>query len=203
MGFGSNDQFVFVVDAPCAVTDVFKGTITCSADTSNAKVVAVRREDSLPSGTAPVAYFDLPSQIRTVENSPSASDYNIVLANYSGYGPDPTVKGVVSVYWDPASKSFKQRWFNDAIQMNGIVSQSRGSNLAYSSGTASDGTYHFYGIRIFNDANGPGGAVVVDKQVADAATVNSAFDAGNQAVINDDRSVVWSTGEGIVRIVQG
>ncbi len=196
LGFGAGEKFIAVIDAPCAVTDVFQGTIECAADTSPAKVVAVRREDDVDQ----VYTFELPSEIRTVENSPSGLDYDLVIANYSGYVPDPKAKGVADVYWDTVKKSFQLRWFNGTVNMNGVTCQSRGSNLVYSSGADETLDYALYGIRLKADSQGPAGEVVVKIKLAAKADINSVFDPGNSFMINDDRSVVWSSNEGIVRV---
>jgi hypothetical protein len=198
LGFGQSDRFVVIVDAPCAVTNVFTGNIECS-DNNPAKLIAIRRDAT---SNPQIIEYNLPSAIRTVENSPPVAGNDVIIANYGGYKINTSARGVVSVRWDPASQSFQQNWFNGSVQMNGIVTISTASNMVYSSGADSNGRYFFYGLRFRGTSSDPGGAVKVSVQIADTADAPNVIDAGNQSMLNDDRSIQWSSPNGVVRIVQ-
>lgn len=193
VGYGE-DEFVVVVDAPCAVVNPFTGEIQCSPDDRLAQVVAVRRDDDRDE----VHTADLPAAIRTVENSPSARGYQIVVAAYGGYDPDPSVRGVASVRWNPDADRLELAWFNGAVQMNGVTSISEGSGLVYSSGVEAYGSVHLSGIRVWDSEEGAAGERVVDVRVAGPEDVDRAFDQGNSTVIADDRTLLWATAEGFV-----
>jgi hypothetical protein len=185
---------MFVIDAPCAVVDPFRGTIQCNEDASPAKVVAVHRNDD----DDRVLTVELPEAIRTVENSPSARGNRIVLAAYGGYTVDPAVRGVAGVEWNPEASEFEVVWFNEDIQMNGVTSISEPSELVYSSGAAPDGSLHLSGIRVWDTDEGPAGERVVDVPIVGPDEVGRAFDQGNSTVIADDQTLLWATSEGLV-----
>lgn len=193
VGYG-DDALVAIVDAPCAVTNPFTGVIACDQDERPAQVIAVHRGDE----DDRVHTVRLPESIRTVENSPSARGYQLVVAAYGGYDPDPSVKGVASVAWSPDREELELVWFNGDVQMNGVTSISEGSGLVYSSGVEQDGSVHLSGIRMWDAADGRAGQRVVDVEVAPADRVDAAFDQGNSTVIADDRTLVWATSEGFV-----
>jgi hypothetical protein len=185
---------MFVIDAPCAVVDPFRGTIHCDEDDSPAKVVAVHRNDEDDS----VLTVELPEAIRTVENSPSARGNRIVVAAYGGYTVDPAVRGVAGVDWDPEADQLEVAWFNGDVQMNGVTSISEPSALVYSSGAARDGSIHLSGIRAWDTDEGEAGEHVVDIPIVGPDEVDRAFDQGNSTVIADDRTLLWATSEGLV-----
>ena len=194
-------QFIVVVDARCAVEKVFTGAIACTKNTTvPSALVAV----PLPLGSGPAQRTDLPGYIDTVENSPAAWRDWIVVTNYTGYTPDGKkdgkrnrATGVVGLQWDDRSQVFVVRWSRPEIQMSGVPTISGGSGLVYSSGSETDRTTYFYGLRITD------GATVVRLPVGPSyATRGTAgiFDAGNNTIISDDGSAIWPGGESLVRV---
>ncbi len=193
VGYG-DDALVVIVDAPCAVANPFTGVIDCGADQRPAQVIALHRDDN----DERVHTVRLPESIRTVENSPSARGYRLVVAAYGGYRPDPSVKGVAGVAWNPDRDELELAWFNGDVQMNGVTSISEASGLVYSSGVEQDGSVHLSALRVWDDGDAEAGARVVDVEVAPADRVDDAFDQGNSTVIADDRTLLWATTKGFV-----
>lgn len=157
-------------------------------------MIAVHRDDD----DDRVHTVRLPESIRTVENSPSARGYQLVVAAYAGYRADSSVKAVASVAWNPGRDELELVWFNGDVQMNGVTSISEGSGLVYSSGVAEDGSVHLSGIRMWDDGAGRAGERVVGVEVAPPDRAKYGFDQGNSTVIADDRTLLWATSEGFV-----
>lgn len=195
VGYGE-DKFVVVVEGKCAVSNVFSGKIMCSDDTSPSKLIAIRRDRANPE-----AYVvPLPDYITTVENSPSALNHTVVVANYGGYRPNLEAKGVVAIEWLPQAQQWQLLWENPSIQMNGVTTISEGSGLVYSSGIEADGNVYMYGLQLGNTAAGrpqQGGEVVFRQKVGDAAVI---LDQGNNTIVNDDASLIYSGNKGLVRL---
>jgi hypothetical protein len=214
IGFGDDrDKFVFVIDAQCAVARVTTGAITCDgARDRPSQLIAVRRDNFTRNSLKTI---DLPPSIDTVENSPAAYGYDIVVTNYSGYTPDGPkdgkrnfAKGVVKLSWNPTKQAFQTDWTNLDIQMNGVPTISAASNLVYSSGGESDGNSWFYGVRMKSDTTGPGGAVVVRIKLGRSkpsarGAADWIFDQGNNTLLLDDGSAIFSGGPSIVRVTSG
>ena len=209
LGFSGDDQFVFLIDARCAVANIFTGEIECSKTRTGAsRLIAVRRDFDEDA----VVYHDLPEFIDTVENSPAAYGNSIVITNYSGYHPDGSkdgepdfAKGVVKVSWDPVAQRFQTDWANPEVQISGIPTISAGSNMMYSSGAEPDGYTYFYGLRLNDDESGKGGEVLLRERVAISTPSrrganDQVFDQGNGTLILDDGSAVFPGGPSLVRI---
>ncbi|PSB68572.1 hypothetical protein C7B61_00085 [filamentous cyanobacterium CCP1] len=200
------DRFVVVIDAKCAVSNPLTGKIVCDKDDqSPTKLVAIRRDQE---NVGEVITFELPDYIKTVENSPSASGYTVVIANYSGYGQespsgriaDASEKGVVAVSWLPAKQNWELAWENPNVQMNGITTISTGSNMVYSSGVEEGSrTVYMYGVRFKGIKGKPGGEVIFRKPLGPDALF---LDQGNNTLINDDGSLIYSSTRGVVRIFE-
>lgn len=129
-----------------------------------------------------------------VENSPPARGYELVTAQSNGFLWEATAclpgNGVHKVRWDPDSNRFVDEWARDDINMNSVMTYSEGSNLVY--GVGKEGCQIvFYGL---------------DWQTGEIALRHvlggkEFFDGGDNLIINDDRSVLYSpTGNSLVRI---
>lgn len=126
----------------------------------------------------------------TAENSPPAFGYDIALAQYNGFFPIRPLTGVQKLRWSPVSRTLDIVWATDAVNMNGVMTYSAGSNLLYSSGRR-NGIYHFYAV------DWDSGAVALDIPMGRRDDYR---DQGNQSTLNDDRSIIFGTSGGIVRI---
>ncbi len=173
-------QFVVVIDSECAVASVTNALIACSEEERPSQLVAVER--STPKDQRPfILTTDLPSWLRTVENSPSAAGDRIIVANYSGYLPNGLMvpaggeiketetprwlvskdaiedfaKGLVALKYDKGKKNFVIDWENDDIQINGITAISTGSNMVYGSGAEEEnGKSWLYGFQLTDSDSG-------------------------------------------------
>ena len=242
VGYGK-DKFLVTVDGKCAVTNPFTGSISCDEDdTSPSKLYAIRRDVV----DEKVMSLELPDFIETVENSPSAHGYTVVLANYVGYSapgatpwflrnavgqkpyirkflqniaerrdkrkqrikgrkgdhiPDLHQRGVVAVSWDTEAQKWELAWQNPDVQMNGITTISSSSNLVYSSGTDKSDSKHvyLYGLAFQDKGTIRGGELMFKKKLG---PVDDTWDPGNNLIINDDQSMIYSSFAGLVRIFQ-
>ena len=195
IGFGSNpDKLVVAIDSRCVQVNPFESVIECDPAGAPSKVVAVRRNNAYPQ----VFTFDLPSAIDTVENSPAARGYDMVVAQYGGYEAQPGTPGAVAKFhWDSDNDVFVQDWLNTSVLFNGVPSISDAANLVYSSGIAADGNFHFYGLRFRDQTGSPGGSTVIDQVLGPQEYFR---DQGNNTVINDDGSAIWSGHNGMARV---
>jgi hypothetical protein len=81
-------------------------------------------------------------------------------------------------------------WRNDRINMNGVLTYAAGSGLIYQSGRR-DCVYRLYGL------DWRSGEVVLDVPLGGDARW---LDQGNQIVPAADRSLLFGSAEGLVRI---
>jgi Secretion system C-terminal sorting domain len=88
------------------------------------------------------------SLFQSVENSPCAYQYDIGIAQFNGFlgQKTPTIKGVQKIRWDIKQRKFKVMWVNDKININAVLSYSKGSNLVYGSGKEDDCSFYYYGL---------------------------------------------------------
>jgi len=189
MGFGEgNDRLVAVVDSTCYVKNPLTGRIICDPDNKPSRLIVFKRDND----NNKYYSIDLPGVIKTVENSPAAIGYNIVIANYAGFKPEPDAQGgVVKLHWNKENNQFVLDWINSSILLNGVPTISGGSSVVYSTGIAEDGFYYFYGL----DMNS--GQLVVGRKMGKG---RSFLDQGNNIILNDDRSLIYGGLNGIVRI---
>jgi hypothetical protein len=85
---------------------------------------------------------------QSIENSPCAYKYDIGIAQFNGFlgQKTPTIKGVQKIRWDTKDRKFKVIWVNDKININAVLSYSKGSNLVYGSGKEDDCSFYYYGL---------------------------------------------------------
>ncbi|PSB04411.1 hypothetical protein C7B76_32115, partial [filamentous cyanobacterium CCP2] len=118
----------------------------------------------------------------------------------SGRIADASEKGVVAVTWLPAKQNWELAWENPNVQMNGITTISTGSNMVYSSGVEEGSrTVYMYGVRFKGIKGKPGGEVIFRKPLGPDALF---LDQGNNTLINDDGSLIYSSTRGVVRIFE-
>ncbi|MEM1262023.1 MAG: hypothetical protein AAGH76_06485 [Pseudomonadota bacterium] len=132
----------------------------------------------------------------TAENSPPVSGYDIAVAQYAGLGLSSRCRrdaprGVQLVRWQPASRSLTLVWANAAVPFNNIMTISSGSNLIYGSGRDRDCTFVYRGL------NRDTGEIAFEKSLGRSAKF---LDGGNTNALLPDRSIVFGTGGGIVRL---
>lgn len=132
----------------------------------------------------------------TAENSPTAWGYTVATAQYNGLRPpcDP-VRGVQQLRWDPRRRAFAVTWATDRVNLNNVLTYSAGSGLVYGTGRQPAGAggcaFHFYAL------DWATGAVRVDLPLGSDRAFN---DPGDQVTVLEDRSVVFGTSRGLVRV---
>ena len=127
----------------------------------------------------------------TAENSPTAWGYDIATAQWNGFSPDCNpLNGVQKLRWNPQTRKLNVVWAKAQVQMNGVLTYSKGSNLVYSSGRRNC-TYYYWGL------DWETGEIKVEIPMG---TDERFSDQGNQSTINDDRSIIYGSARGIVRL---
>jgi hypothetical protein len=127
----------------------------------------------------------------TMENSPTASGWEFAGAQWNGFKPGCNpLPGVQKLRWDPAARTLRLAWRTDAMNLNGVLTHSLGSGLVYSTGRR-DCVYRLYGL------DWATGDVVLDVPLGNDARY---LDQGNQIVPAADRSLVFGTARGLVRV---
>lgn len=126
-----------------------------------------------------------------VENSPCGWGYELAVAQYNGFRPpaDP-IPGVQKLRWDPIADTMSVVWANAEVSCNNVLTYSAGSELVYGSGRRG-GVYHFWGL------DWDTGTVRIEQPLGEGDIF---LDQGNQVVLLPDRSAVFGTLRGMVRI---
>lgn len=184
VGNASNGAVV-LVEGVCAVTNVVTGQIDCSNHDAS-RLIWVQRAQSNPQ----VGELELPSFVRTVENSPATDGQQLVIADYGGYRVNRDAGGVVSLSW--TGGGFRMNWAAPDVQLNGVVTISAGSGLAYSGGL--DGINRIVAKGLITHGQNAG-------LLGYAAPVGPArrfLDRGVNTVILPGQRMVYSVDEGLV-----
>lgn len=127
----------------------------------------------------------------TMENSPTAFGWEFAGAQWNGFKPPCNpVPGVQKLRWNPQARRLELIWANARVQMNGVLTYAAGSGLVYSSGRR-DCVYRLYGL------DWRTGEVVLDVAMGDDTRY---LDQGNQIVPTADRSLLFGSEAGLVRI---
>lgn len=127
----------------------------------------------------------------SVENSPAALGYDVFIAQWGGINPRCNQpRGVQMARWLPVERRLAIIWANSDVAMNGVITASAGSNLIYSSGRMGC-TYTFFGL------DRKTGEIRIRQPLGDSSLF---VDGGNNISLNDDRSLVFSSGSGVVRL---
>ncbi len=144
-------------------------------------------------GIMPLPYSTPLGDGFTAENSPAVLGNAIVIAQWGGFDPEKdTPRGVQRVDWQPRSKRFRLRWANPNVHYNGVPTIGRYRNGAYVFGMGRGGDGYEYNVLDFRS-----GASVQQIPIAD----NDDFlDQGNNHMIADDGSVIYSGQRSMVRV---
>ncbi len=187
MGRGSMDKLVFAVDSHEKNNLVAFWRDEIPGDWRglpgyDRRVAAVL---SLPYSTWAGAGF-------TAENSPPVSGYDIAVAQYAGFTPRcRSPRGVQMARWDSDRNTLSLLWTNPDVQFNNVMTISSNSRLLYGVGRG-EGCKHVY--RGLNVDNG---------EIAFSVPLNRSndyLDQGNSHALNDDRSIIFGTATGMVRM---
>jgi hypothetical protein len=186
MGFGNMDKLVLVADGKTP-----NNMVAFWRDKIPDDWAGLPGYDRRIAAITPLPYSTPEGEGFTAENSPTAWGYDMAIAQYNGFEPDKNpAKGVQKLRWDPTTRTLPVVWATDAVNFNNVLTYSQGSNLVYGSGRR-EGIYHFWGL------DWETGQVKLEVPLGDSPNF---LDQGNQVTLNDDRSVMFSTATGIVRI---
>ncbi len=135
---------------------------------------------------------------QSIENSPSVYGYDVAIAQFNGFlGYDcNNFKGVQKLNWNTELNQFEISWVNDEINMNGVLTYSKGSNTVYCSGKEEDCNYYYYGLDWdtgdlnFRYLLGPEGTFLDDPF----------YDAGNNNIIDEEGNIYFAGGASLVKV---
>ncbi len=136
----------------------------------------------------------IPNMINTaVENSPTAYGYDIACAQYNGLQGQPcnNYKGIYKLRWNPDANTMKIVWQRDDINMNSILVYSTATNYLYGSGKENDCNYYYYTL------DWETGTTIRRDILGNSEQFD---DPGNTNLIGPDRSIIYNSKEGLVRI---
>jgi hypothetical protein len=188
MGTGSDsDKLVLVVDGHAPKNNMvafWRGEIPNNWQ-------AISGYDRRVAAVTPLPFSTPDGKGFTAENSPTAWGYEIATAQWNGFEPDcDPLNGVQKLRWSPQTRKLDVVWANNQVQMNGVLTYSKGSNLVYSSGRRNC-TYYYWGL------DWQTGEVKVEIPMGGD---DRFLDQGNQSTVNDDRSIIFGSAKGIVRL---
>jgi hypothetical protein len=128
----------------------------------------------------------------TAENSPPVAGYDVALAQYAGFAPRcDAPRGVQMARWNPAKRILELVWANPDAQFNNIVTLSTGSGLLYGVGRGENCQYVYRGLDRLTGRAAFSVPLGLSKDF---------LDQGNSHALNDDRSVIFGTAGGMVRM---
>jgi hypothetical protein len=128
----------------------------------------------------------------TMENSPAAWGDGIVCAQWNGLFPAcDSVPGVQKMRWDAARRELTLAWSNAEVAINGVLTIAAGSRLVYGSGRNRNCEYRYRAL------DWDSGKLVLDVPLGDERRF---VDQGNQNTLTADRSVIYGSAGGLVRI---
>jgi hypothetical protein len=188
IGTPGGDQLVAVVDGHQPSNNM----VVFWRDEPPADWKGLPGQDRRVAGTVRLPYATPLGDGFTVENSPAAIGNDLFVAQWGGINPRcDQPRGVQMVRWLPRERRLTIGWANGDIAMNGVITASLGSNLIYSSGRMGC-TYTFFAL------DRATGQVRIRHPLGDGALF---VDGGNNISLNDDRSLVFGSGKGIVRVL--
>jgi hypothetical protein len=128
----------------------------------------------------------------TMENSPAVWGDGVVCAQWNGLFPscDP-LPGVQKLRWDAVHRELVLDWTNTEVAVNGVLTIAAGSRLVYGSGRSRGCEYRYRAL------DWDSGRVVLDVPLGDDRRFT---DQGNQNTLAADRSIVYGSAGGLVRI---
>jgi hypothetical protein len=148
-------------------------------------------ENRRVAGILPLPHSTPDGEGFTMENSPTAFGWEFAGAQWNGFKPGCNpVTGVQKVRWDPIARRLSLVWANDRVNMNGVLTYAAGSGLVYQTGRR-DCVYRLYGL------DWQTGNIMLDIALGDDARY---LDQGNQIVPTADRSLLFGSARGLVRI---
>ncbi|MFM2398930.1 MAG: hypothetical protein RL341_1087 [Pseudomonadota bacterium] len=187
VGRGGMDKLVVVVDSHRQ-----NNLVAFWRDEIPAHWQGVPGQDRRVAAVMPLPYATWEGAGFTVENSPPVAGYDIAVAQYSGFSPGcGSLRGVQMARWDATARRMQLAWVNPEVQFNNVMTISTASNLIYGIGRGDDCRNVYRGL---DRATG---------QVAFSLPLDASrdyVDGGNSHVVNDDRSIVFGTATGMVRI---
>ncbi|MEL6659938.1 MAG: T9SS type A sorting domain-containing protein [Bacteroidota bacterium] len=135
---------------------------------------------------------------QSIENSPTVRDYDIAIGQFNGFlGYDcENIKGVQKFHWNTTSNEWELAWVNDAVNMNGVLTYSGGSDLLYGSGKEADCNYYYYGLDWQSGEEelrillGPEGTFLDDPF----------YDAGNNNIIDENGNIYFPGGGSLIKL---
>jgi hypothetical protein len=128
----------------------------------------------------------------TVENSPPAWNGDIVVAQYAGFNPKcDSPRGVQKLHWDSVANVFRIDWTRADVQFNNVMTISAGSGLVYGVGLGKGCRHIYRGLDLAS------GATRIELPLGIG---RGYLDQGNTHALLDDRSIVFGTTNGMMRI---
>jgi hypothetical protein len=128
----------------------------------------------------------------TAENSPPVAGYDIAVAQFAGFRPRcQPPQGVQMARWDPAENRLRLLWSNPNVQFNNVMTISWGSNLVYGVGRGERCNYVYRGL------DRQSGRIAFSVPLGRSGNF---LDQGNSHALNDDRSIIFGTSNGMVRM---
>ena len=186
LGTGSDDKLVFVADSydPNNIVSFWRDAIPDGWQGLNGY-------DPHIASITPLPYSTWKGDGFTAENSPAAFKNELITAQWNGFHPKCNpVNGVQKLRWNSVSKQMELAWVNNLINFNNVITYSAGSNLAYGTGRKNC-IYYFWAV------DWDTGEVKIQLPLGDSSKY---LDQGNQISLNDDRSLIFGSSKGIVRI---
>ncbi|MEL6917558.1 MAG: hypothetical protein AAFO99_07485 [Bacteroidota bacterium] len=138
------------------------------------------------------------NKFQSIENSPTVYGYDVAIAQFNGFlgqGKNP-LKGVQKVHWNIEKNIFELAWVNTDINMNGVLTYSKGSNLVYGSGREEKCNYYYYGL------DWDSGKLRFRKHLGKVCKwlKNPLDDGGCQQIIAEDGSIYYAGGASLVKL---
>ncbi len=187
IGRGQDDKLVVVADGHAPANNL----VAFWRDDPPADWRAIPGQDPRVAGIAQLPHATPLGRGFSVENSPAAIGHDVFVAQWGGIDPEcDQPRGVQMVRWIPEERRLRVIWANPDVPLNGVITASSGSNLIYSSGRLGC-IYTFFAL------DRRTGAVRIQKPLGDDPIF---VDGGNNISLNDDRSLVFGSGSGLVRL---
>jgi hypothetical protein len=115
-----------------------------------------------------------------------------VIAQFAGFNPKcDSPRGVQKLHWNAAANAFGLDWVRADVQFNNVMTISAGSGLVYGVGLGRGCRHTYRGLDL---ASG-------ETRVELPLGIGRAYlDHGNSHALLDDRSIVFGTSNGMIRI---
>ncbi len=187
MGRGSMDKLVFAVDS-----HEKNNLVAFWRDEIPANWQGLPGHDRRVAAVLPLPYSTWAGDGFTAENSPPASGYDIAVAQYAGFNPRcRSPRGVQMARWNPARNALSLVWANPDVQFNNIMTISSSSKLLYGVGRGEGCKYVYRGLNVDS------GEVAFSVPLGWS---NNYLDQGNSHALADDRSIIFGTSTGMIRM---